>query len=95
MFDRFNRKSTENTRTYMASSVFSDPIALIALVMIIADTESFKRRVPDSVEGWINDLVGWAILIIRFLFTERPVAIIPPFDAKPVEVKKIDPKEGR
>lgn len=81
------------TQTYYAQSVLTDPTAILAtLLALIQIPEAATLMLEYGVNPkLINFIVAAATLVARIAHAQRPVAFIPPANVKPVEVKKLEP----
>jgi len=85
----------EQTQTYYAKSVFSDPTAIAAAMLAIMQLPEAPALLLEYGMNpkLVNFLLAAAVLMARFFNAQRPVALIAPTQVKPVEVAKLKKTE--
>jgi hypothetical protein len=83
-----------DTRTYYAKSVFSDPLVLLFVVMLALDYPEVRAIIPVAAMPYVVAGMKVGGILLRIGQAVRPVAFIAPGGVKPVEVKSIEPKNG-
>lgn len=79
----------EETQTYYAKSMFSDPVMIASFIIAALQLNEINQLIP---EAWVHGVTAFTALLnlyLRFQHAQRPVAFIPPTQVKPVEVKSL------
>jgi hypothetical protein len=83
----------EQTQTYFAKSMFSDPTNIASMLSILVGVLALPEVVaiiPLKAMPYILALSGAVAFVLRTWNAVRPVAAIAPGTNTPVEVKKLD-----
>ena len=79
----------QQTQTYYAKSLFSDPVVLVSLLIAVFQLPEVRDVLPEPWLHLATALTAILTLFLRVYNAQRPVAAIAPGTSKPVAVASL------